>query len=175
MRSDRQLHLSIETAEALRDLAGWGDIDARLTTANLGILDLLADLDLPQSLVQIGNPTIDAILSRFLIDARTAGLEAVGFMYQDYVNVREYKQWLEHLRALGYRSAACMGPKQVAIAHSVFALPSEEIERAQAVCDRFEQHRARGIHGFLDPTYGFVDEPIYRDALNTLRHHKENL
>jgi len=166
---DRQLHLSIETAEAFRDLAQWRGIDPRLTTANLGILDLLADLNLPQTLLVRGNPTIDTILTRFLLDARTANLEPVGFMYQDYVNVHEYKHWIVYMRNLGYSSAACMGPKQVTIANDILKTSHDEIEKAHYIRRVFEEKQSENINGFLDETYGYIDEPVYRDALNILK------
>jgi citrate lyase subunit beta/citryl-CoA lyase len=171
---DRELHLSIETAEAFRDLAQWRGIDTRLSTANLGILDLLADLDLPQSLLQMGNPTMDAILTRFLLDARTAGMAATGFTYQDYANVNEYEHWMRHLRSLGFSSGACMGPAQVSIANRVFDIDPHEIERALHIKNIFEKNQARDINGFMDDIYGYIDEPIYRDALNILKNIKEN-
>jgi citrate lyase subunit beta/citryl-CoA lyase len=168
---DKELHISLETAEAFRDLAQWRGIE-RLTTANLGILDLLADLDLPQSLLVPGNATIDAILTRFLLDASIADIAPVGFMYQDYVNVNEYKQWSVYLRSLGFRSAACMGPKQVDIANQVFDADASEIAKASHIKNAFETNQSKNINGFMDDIYGYIDEPIYRDALNILKNIK---
>jgi citrate lyase subunit beta/citryl-CoA lyase len=170
---EKALHISLETAEAFRDLAQWRGID-RLTTANLGILDLLADLELPQSLLIPGNPAIDHILTRFLMDARMAQIEPVGFMYQDYVNVNAYKQWTVHLRSLGFRSSACMGPKQVEIANQIFENDAHEVQRALHIIKIFEENQSININGFMDDRYGYIDEPIYRDACNVLKNIKEN-
>jgi citrate lyase subunit beta/citryl-CoA lyase len=168
---DRELHLSLETKEGLRDLAHWGDIDPRLSTANLGILDLLADLDLPQRLITDGpgNPTGEAILTRFLVDARIAGLQPVSFMYQDYRDLEGFRHWCERERAMGFESKACMGPAQVAIANEIFGPDSEALERAREIKEAFEASSTRGIHGFMHEKFGFIDEPIYRDALNVLK------
>ena len=57
LAADKELHISLETKEAFESLSTLR-IDERLTTANLGILDLLTSLDLPQSLVTLENPTI---------------------------------------------------------------------------------------------------------------------
>ena len=172
---DRELHLSIETAEAFRDLASWRGID-RLTTANLGILDLLADLHLSHALLELGNPTIDHILTTFLLRARIAGVIPVGFMFQDYADTERYAEWLNHLKYLGYDAAACMGPAQVAIAHRVFdRYDDEAIARARHIARVFEEHALNNINGFMDDRYGFIDEPIYRDAQNILNNIKENV
>ncbi|WP_292654829.1 aldolase/citrate lyase family protein [Nitratifractor sp.] len=170
IRQDRQLHISLETKEAFRDLEHWGRIDQRLTTANLGILDLLADLGLPHRLVTRGpgNPTAEAILSRFLLGARTAGLLPVSFMYQDYRDLEGFRRWCEREREMGFTAKACMGPAQVEIANAIFSPSSEELRRAREIREAFEEASALGIHGLMHDKYGFIDEPIYRDALNLL-------
>ena len=167
---DRELHISLETREAFRDLAYWGGIDPRLTTANLGILDLLADLELPQRLVTDGpdNPTAEGILSRFLVDARIAGLLPVSFMYQDYRDTAGFERWCRREREMGFTAKACMGPSQVAIANRIFGPDAEALRRAGKIKEAFEAASARGEHGFMHEEYGFIDEPIYRDALNIL-------
>ncbi len=164
----KELHISLETKEAFEKLSTL-HIDPRLTTANLGILDLLTSLGLPQSLVQPGNPTIDYILSKFLVDAKTAGIHPISFMFQEYNDTKTFRQWCEREKIMGFESKACMGPKQVAIANEVFGVSDEEKIRAQHIKTVFEAHAARGINGFMDETYGiFIDEPIYRDALLVL-------
>ena len=166
--AQKELHISLETKEAFKSLTTLR-IDPRLTTANLGILDLLTSLGLPQSLVQLGNPTIDYILSKFLVDAQTAGIHPVGFMFQEYNDTETFRAWCQREKMMGFESKACMGPKQVAIANEVFGLGDEEKVRAQHIKTAFEAHAAKGINGFMDETYGiFIDEPIYRDALLVL-------
>jgi len=165
---DREIHISLETKEAFRDLSYWGDIDSRFTTANLGILDLLSDLKLPQQLLKISNPTIEYILTKFLIDSKTASLTPVSFMYQDYKNTQEFKRWCEIEREIGFSSKACMGPAQVEIANEIFSPKIEDIKKAKEIKRLFEDMSAKGINGFMSEEYGFIDEPIYRDALNTL-------
>jgi len=164
LSKDKELHISLETKEAFLNLSKLR-IDARLTTANLGILDLLTALGLPQSLVQKENPSINYILSKFLVDAKAAGIHPIGFMFQEYNDTETFTAWCEHEKMLGFESKACMGPKQVAIANEVFSINKYEIERAEHIKTIFEANEAKGINGFMDDTYGFIDEPIYRDSL----------
>jgi len=161
---DKELHISLETKEAFENLSKLR-IDERLTTANLGILDLLTSLGLPQSIVTLGNPTIDYILSKFLIDAKTAGIHPVSFMFQEYNDTETFKKWCEHEKMMGFESKACMGPKQVEIANEIFATNLLEIERAKHIKAQFEMKSSQDINGFMDDKYGFIDEPIYRDSL----------
>ncbi len=164
LSSDKELHISLETKEAFENLRQLR-IDERLTTANLGILDLLTSLGLPQSIVTEGNPTIDYILSKFLIDAKIAGIHPVSFMFQEYNDTETFKKWCEREKMMGFESKACMGPKQVEIANEVFAANLLEIERAKHIKAQFEMKSSQNINGFMDDKYGFIDEPIYRDAL----------
>jgi citrate lyase subunit beta/citryl-CoA lyase len=161
---DKELHISLETKEAFHALSTFG-IDPRLTTANLGILDLLTSLGLAQSIVTLHNPTIDYILSKFLVDAKTAGIHPIGFMFQEYNDTRTFKAWCLHEKQMGFESKACMGPKQVNIANEIFTINKYEIARAKHIKASFESHSSKGINGFMDDKYGFIDEPIYRDSL----------
>jgi citrate lyase subunit beta/citryl-CoA lyase len=167
LAADKELHISLETKEAFESLSTLR-IDERLTTANLGILDLLTSLDLPQSLVTLENPTIDYILSKFLVDAKTAGIHPISFMFQEYNDTETFRAWCEREKMMGFTTKACMGPKQVQIANEIFSTNSYEIERALHIKEAFETHAAEGINGFMDDKYGFIDEPIYRDSLLVL-------
>jgi len=168
LSDEKELHISLETKEAFENLSSLR-IDERLTTANLGILDLLTSLDLPQSIVTQNNPTIDYILSKFLVDAKTAGIHPIGFMFQEYHDTNTFKKWCEKEKMMGFTSKACMGPKQVAIANEVFALDKEAYIRAKHIKEVYETHAKQNINGFMDEKYGFIDEPIYRDALLVLQ------
>jgi len=167
LSEDKELHISLETKEAFEDLSTLR-IDERFTTANLGILDLLTSLGLPQSLVRLENPTIDYILSKFLVDAKTAGIHPISFMFQEYNDTETFRAWCEREKMMGFESKACMGPKQVAIANELFGITPSAIERATHIKRAFETHATKGINGFMDELYGFIDEPVYRDALLVL-------
>ena len=164
LSTDKELHISLETKEAFDSLSTLR-IDERLTTANLGILDLITSLGLPQSIVTLKNPAIDYILSKFLIDAKTAGIHPISFMFQEYNDTETFRAWCEHEKIMGFESKACMGPKQVQIANEVFSINKYELEKAIHIKKVFETNSAKGIHGFMDEKYGFIDEPVYRDSL----------
>jgi len=172
LSKDKELHISLETKEAFESLSTLR-IDKRLTTANLGILDLLTSLGLPQSIVTQNNPTIDYILSKFLVDAKTAGIHPISFMYQEYNNTETFKTWCKYEKQMGFESKACMGPKQVEIANEIFSINTDALDRANHIKAIFEQQSAKGIHGFMDDKYGFIDEPIYRDSLLILNNIKD--
>ncbi len=167
IRDDKELHISLETKEAFYNITNWR-VDSRFTTANLGILDLLNSLNLPQELLKLDNPTIDYILSKFLIDSSSIGLEAISFMYQDYKNSDDFTRWCQKEKLMGFNSKACLGPKQVEIASDIFKTTHDQISRAKEIKEFFELNSKQGENGVMHSQYGFIDEPIYKDALYIL-------
>ncbi len=160
-----EVHLSIETKEAWRGFGGFG-IDERVSTLYLGILDLLADLDIPQSILRLQNPTIDHILAKFLVESKASGLYPVSFVYQNYQDLEEFEEWCRYEKTMGYEAKACITPDQVGVVNRIF---SWDRQKALYIKERFERMREQGVTGFVDKKYGFIDEPIYKDALNNLK------
>lgn len=161
---DIEVHLSIETKEAFDNLKTL-KVDERVTTVYLGILDLLESLGLPQSLMESDNPTIEYILSKFLIDSKTAGFIPLSFTYQEHNNLEQFRLWCEKDKKMGFGGKNCISPKQVEIANEIFAMDKTIIEKAKYIVNVFEKQFANGCTGFEDEKYGFIDEPIYKDAL----------
>jgi citrate lyase subunit beta/citryl-CoA lyase len=167
--SDIDVHLSIETKEAFNTVQSLR-IDERISVFYLGILDLYADMGLAQSSIVLDNPFTQYILSKFLYDCKCCGVSAVGFTFQNHLDLDTFSKWCAVEKLMGYEAKSCISPKQVAIANRVFG-DDEEISRATEIIRLFEANKKRGITGFDTSAYGFVDEPIYKDALNTLKKH----
>jgi citrate lyase subunit beta/citryl-CoA lyase len=164
----KEIHLSIETKEAFENLTSLR-IDNHVTTVYLGILDLLESLELPQSLINLDNPTIDYILSKFLIDAKTVGFTPISFVYQDYKDLDTFTKWCEKEKQIGLKAKGCVSPDQVKIANKIFDKDELQIKKAQEIKELFEKNRGNGVTGFSHEKYGFIDEPIYKDALLVLK------
>ncbi len=163
-----ELHLSIETKEAWLNLAEL-KVNSRVTTFYLGILDLFADMSLSQDLIRRENPLIHHILSQFLLTSKALGVKPVSFVFQDYKDEAGFQRWLELEKQLGYNAKGCLSPKQAEQARAHFGLDESERLKAAYIVERFEQERAKGITGFSDEKYGFIDEPIYKGALARLK------
>ncbi len=161
------LHLSIETREALDNLTRLR-VTERVKCTSLGVMDMLNSLGLPHALLHLQNPTVHHLMIRFLVESRIAGLYPIGFTYQEYQDTETFRAWCEQEREMGYTCKSCLGPAQVAIANEIFALTPEAKERAEYIKNRFEKMAAQNITGFMDEKYGFIDEPLYKDALLTL-------
>jgi citrate lyase subunit beta/citryl-CoA lyase len=161
------LHLSIETAQAWHQLSNLGT-PKRVEAFYLGVLDLFADMGLPQSLIDINNPTLHYMLAHFLITTKSMGVVPISFVYQEHHNLAMFQKWLELEHQMGFSAKACISPKQVALVKRVFVNKEEELQRARVIVKLFEMHQEEGITGFVDEEYGFIDEPIYKGALKLL-------
>jgi len=166
-----ELHLSIETAEGWHNLSSLA-VNKRVSTFYLGILDLFADMSLPQSLIDLNNPTMHYMLSHFLVSSRAMGVKPVSFVFQEYKDLATFERWLELESSMGYEAKGCISPKQVELVNKIFMNKEEEIKRAKVIIKLFEMHRDEGITGFSDEEYGFIDEPIYKGALKLLENKK---
>ena len=162
-----QLHLSIETKEAFLNLHTLQHHN-RVKAVYLGVLDLLADLGLNQSIIQPNNPTMQYLLAEFLIKARAINTLPISFVYQDYANLNVFEQWLNIEKSMGFRAKGTISPKQSSLAMKVLQHDDEDKIRARYIIDLFEKMQKQGVTGFSDDKYGFIDEPIYKGALRVL-------
>ena len=167
LNEEIELHLSIETAQAWHNLQTLA-VNRRVTAFYLGALDLFADMGLPQSLIELDNPSMLYILSHFLITTRAMRVKPVSFVFQEYKDLDTFKKWLELERKMGYDAKGCISPTQVELVNELFVDREKERQRAQTIVKLFEMHRDEGITGFVDEEYGFIDEPVYKGALNIL-------
>jgi len=167
LKEDVELHLSIETAEAWRNLFSLS-IDKRVTTFYLGILDLFADMKLSHSIINRENPTTLYTLSHFLLTCKSLNVKPVSFVYQEFQNLQEFSKWIELEKSMGYEAKGCVSPAQAKLVNETFVNEEAQIKRAQVIVRLFEMHRDVGVTGFVDEEYGFIDEPIYKGALALL-------
>ncbi|MDH4943857.1 aldolase/citrate lyase family protein [Sulfurimonas sp. C5] len=167
VQDEIEIHLSIETAEAWNNLAELS-VNKRVNTFYMGILDLFADMGLSQGLIQLENPTMQYMLSHFLITCKSIRVKPVSFVFQEFRDLDTFTKWIELEKSMGYDAKGCISPKQVELANEVFVDKEEEIKRAKVIVKLFEMHQEEGISGFVDEEYGFIDEPIYKGALKLL-------
>lgn len=162
-----KIHLSIETGKGIKNLEKILTASERIETAYLGILDLFSDLNLPQNLIE-KSPTTTYIKTRFVTTCRTFNVNPIAPAYQNYKDLEGFEKECKEDRLIGFNGKSCISIKQTEIANKIFSPTEEEIERAKNIAKLFEEAIKKGKGGI---TYEglFIDNPIYKDALNILK------
>ncbi len=168
IHEDIEVHLSIETKQAWLSLDKLA-LSPRIKVYYLGVLDLLADLGLPQTLWTPDNPMAQTLLSHFLITTRACGVKPVSFVYQEHQNSDGLQQWLNLEKRIGLDAKGCISPLQVQLINEAFKSDDTQIQKAREIVKLFEDNYANGVSGFVHESYGFIDEPIYKGALAVLK------
>ena len=121
-----------------------------------------------QELIKVENPLIRQILAQFILTTKASGVKPVSFVFQEYEDHDAFQAWLALEKEMGYDAKGCLSPKQVEQVQAAYALEAEVLKRVRYIIKRFEEQRSRGVTGFSDEKYGFIDEPIYKGALSLL-------
>ena len=161
-----KIHLSIETPEAVLNLPQILKASERVEAAYLGILDLFAGLGVSQRLA--GKRLGDFVREKFAFECRACKVHPIGPAYQDYEDLEGFKEEALKEKELGFSGKMAISVRQAGIATKIFSPDPEEIEEAKRIVELYEKALKEGKGGI---TFNgkFIDQPIYRDALNTLR------
>ena len=156
--TDKDLHISIETKEVFINLKDF--THPKLKVFYLGLYDLLNDLNISHSIIKLDNPFIHKILSDFSLYSNYNNIHPIGFVYQQYKDLKGFSKWCLLQKDMGIKGVGCITPSQVEIANKIF---DEDKEFAKMIVEKFEKTGPFTIDGL------FVDEPIYKNYLMILR------
>jgi citrate lyase subunit beta/citryl-CoA lyase len=152
MKTDKEIHASIETKEAFFNLKELKH--PKLTTFYIGVYDLLNELKINHSVISLDNPLIHKILSDFSLTSRYLNITPIGFVYQLYKDLEGFKKWCLLQKDLGMQGVGCITPAQCEIANKIF---DTDTQFAKMIVERFEKEGPFTIDGL------YVDEPIYKN------------
>ena len=162
-----KIQLSIETGKAVERLSEIFSVSERINAAYLGILDLFADLGLSQKLTK-SSPIATYLKAKFVSTCRAFNVSPIAPAYQDYLDLEGFEKEALEEKELGFSGKMCISVKQVGIANKVFSPTEEEIEEAKRIVELYEKALKEGKGGITD-SGKFIDQPIYKDALNKIR------
>ena len=156
--TDKDLHISVETKEIFINLKEFKH--PKIKAFYIGIYDLLNELNISHSIIKLDNPFIHKILSDFSLYSNYHNIHPIGFVYQQYKDLKGFSKWCLLQKDLGIKGVGCITPTQVDIANKIF---SEDLELAKTIVKRFESIGPFTIDGL------YVDEPIYKNYLMLLK------
>ena len=166
-------HIGLEAQiESARGLVNAEAIAAscpgRLEALVVGPGDLAASLGMPQTTIGAPLPGYPGdgwhgALTRVLVAARAADLQAVDGPYAAIRDPEGLRASAARARALGYDGKWSIHPDQIAPLNEVFGVPPQELERARRVLAAHADALARGS-GAADLDGEMIDEATRRMA-----------
>ncbi|MFE1715090.1 HpcH/HpaI aldolase/citrate lyase family protein [Streptomyces sp. NPDC058728] len=166
----------LETASAVLDVRPIAQAP-RVRHLHLGEADLCAELGItapdapaaPDAPDGPGGAALTAIRTQVLLASAAAGLlPPVGPVSTDFTDLDALARSTRALRGLGYRSRACVHPRQLATVHAAFTPGPEEVAAARALLDRFAEAARDGSGVITGPDGRMVDEAVVRAARRVL-------
>src|SRR2546427_11659129 len=134
----------IETATGITNIDAIATASDRAETLIFGPADMSASLGLPT--VTAGLPMPDypgdhwhLILSRILVAARNAGLQAIDGPYLVIKDLDGFRDMALRARALGYDGKWALHPAQIDVLNEVFTPPQEEFDKAEAILEAYQR------------------------------------
>ena len=152
---------NIESARALTRIAEIARASSRVTTMLVASEDMVADLGTERSR---GGEELAYVRSRFLVECRAAGVEAIDCPYT-FSDVQGAAADARIAKRLGYRMKSLVEPSHARAINKIFTL---DLAKARKIVAAFEKARAQGkdrakVDGAL------VEVPIYAAAKRLLQ------
>ena len=138
----------------------------RVVRLQIGEADLTAELG-----VQAGPDERELLFvrSHVLLASAAAGIEPpVGPVSTDFRDLDALRESTLALRRLGFRARAAIHPVQIPVIHEVFTPAPDEVARARALVEGFEEAVATGSGVLVGADGRMVDEAVVRAARHTL-------
>ncbi|HMC37007.1 MAG TPA: CoA ester lyase [Actinomycetota bacterium] len=136
------LEVQIETATGITNIDDIATASDRTETLIFGPADMSASLGLPALTAGLPMPGYPGdhwhfILSRILVAARNAGLQAIDGPYLVIKDLDGFREVARRARALGYDGKWALHPGQIDVLNEVFTPGQEEYDKAEAILEAY--------------------------------------
>jgi citrate lyase subunit beta/citryl-CoA lyase len=154
---------NVETAAGLMRTFDIATASRRVIALLVASEDMVADLGTNRSR---GGEELAYVRSRFLVECRAAGVEAIDcpYTFSDVKGAVADTMWAKRL---GYRAKSLVDPSHAAAINRVLTPSAREMEAARRVVAAFERARASG-RGRANVGGKLVEVPIYAAARRLL-------
>jgi citrate lyase subunit beta/citryl-CoA lyase len=136
------LEIQIETATGITNIDAIATASDRAETLIFGPADMSASLGLPTVTAGLPMPGYPGdhwhfILSRILVAARNAGLQAIDGPYLVIKDLEGFREMATRARALGYDGKWALHPGQIDVLNEVFTPTQDEFDKAEAILEAY--------------------------------------
>lgn len=154
---------NIESARGLLRIQEIAKASRRISALLVASEDMVADLGTVRTR---GGEELAYVRSRFLVECRAAGVEAIDCPYT-FSDVKGAVADARHAKQLGYRMKSLVDPAHAKAVNAVFTPSAAELAKARRIVAAFERARAAGrdratVDGAL------IEVPIYAAAKRLL-------
>ena len=137
------LEVQIETATGITNIDDIAAASDRTETLIFGPADMSASLGLPALTAGLPMPDYPGdhwhfILSRILVAARAAGLQAIDGPYLLIKDLGGFREMASRARALGYDGKWALHPGQIDVLNEVFTPSQDEYDKAEAILEAYQ-------------------------------------
>ena len=136
------LEVQIETATGITNIDEIAMASDRTETLIFGPADMSASLGLPTLTAGLPMPDYPGdhwhfILSRILVAARNAGLQAIDGPYLVIKNLEQFREMSQRARSLGYDGKWALHPGQIDVLNEVFTPTQDEFDKSAAILEAY--------------------------------------
>src|SRR2546422_5334844 len=136
------IEIQIETATGITNIDAIATASDRAETLIFGPADMSASLGLPTVTAGLPMPGYPGdhwhfVLSRILVAARAAGLQAIDGPYLVIKDLEGFREMAIRARALGYDGKWALHPGQIDVLNEVFTPGQDEYDKAEAILESY--------------------------------------
>ena len=151
---DTDLHVIMETNEALENIYDIAHSSKRIVALYFGGVDMAAELRVPnnyQNLIYARSKLVHA--------GASAGIDVIDVPYLDLEDMNGMKKEAELVRNLGFTGKGSIHPKQINILNEVFTPSKGEITKAKKIIDQFNASDT----GLVVIDGKLIEKPVLRE------------
>ena len=151
---DTNLHVIMETNEALENIYDIAHASKRIVALYFGGVDMAAELRVPNSY-----ENLIYARSKLVHAGASIGVDVIDVPYLDLEDMDGMKKEAELVRDLGFTGKGSIHPKQIDILNKIFTPSTEEIIKAKKIVDQFNESNT----GLVVIDGKLIEKPVLRE------------
>ena len=152
--SDTDLHVIMETNEALESIYDIAHASKRIVALYFGGVDMAAELRVPNEY-----KNLIYARSRLVHAGASVGVDVIDVPYLDLEDMDGMKKEAELVRDLGFTGKGSIHPKQINMLNEIFTPSKEEIIKAKKIVDQFNESDT----GLVVIDGKLIEKPVLRE------------
>ena len=151
---DTDLHVIMETNEALESIYEIANASKRIVALYFGGVDMAAELRVPNEY-----KNLIYARSKLVHAGASVGVDVIDVPYLDLDDMDGMKKEAELVRDLGFTGTGSIHPKQINMLNEIFTPSKEEIVKAKRIVDQFNASNT----GLVVIDGKLIEKPVLRE------------